>query len=145
MKALLIVGLGLFSVSSFALSAFPDGKWEGKGNFANEAGMKGEYSEKLTIEKNVLTAELETQGKKATYILRTDFRANDFFSLTIEDKTKGEVTKGSGYCGSMWCHLEDDSHKFEMTLVFKDKDIYELGSDVEGGKRGRFESALIQK
>ena len=142
MKQHSVLAILFSSAASFALSALPNGSWTGKGQYRAESGEKGAYDEKLTIKDNVATSEITVKGKTYTYVMAYKFKPNDFVAVAIEDKLKAETRQGRGYCGSVWCHVQDDSGKFEMTTVYFEDGVYELGSDSEDGKMGWFESAL---
>lgn len=141
---LLAVSYAFFAgVSSFALAALPDGQWKGMGHSKTEKGEAANYSETLTVKNNVTTSEMTFGPQKFTYLMKFDFKPNDFVALTITDKQTGETYPGTGYCGSVWCHLEaSHKDKFEMTMVFEGNDVYELGSGTENGVLGWFESNL---
>ena len=144
-KLVVFLAVFFFANAGFALSALPDGTWEGKGHYQSEAGQQGTYREKLTIKENTMHTDIIVGEQTFSYIMKLDFKANDFLAVSIEDKVAAATRQGRGYCASMWCHIQDNIGKFEMTIVFVDNEVYELGSDNENGKMSWFESALKKK
>ena len=145
MKPLLAFMFTVTCASGFALSALPDGHWEGQGHYRTDSGAKGDSTEALTIKANVMTSEMTIGSQKEAYVLKHEFKANDFFTVSIEQRSTGKTSAGAGYCGSLWCHVASNDNTFEMTYVFDQANVYELGHDVSTAGTGWFESALTKK
>jgi len=142
MKSILAFVFVIASTTSFAMSALPDGKWTGQGTYTTATGVTANYTENTTIQNNVLTAEIEAAGQKTAYAMTHAFDANGFTTVKIEDRTKKTTSPATGYCASMWCHVQAADGSFEMTYVFAKDSVYTLGSMVEQGTKAYFESSL---
>src|SRR4051794_39008355 len=121
MKNFLCLAASVFAVSGFAIDKLPDGKYEGMGHYSLENGQKAGYQEKLEIKNNVIRSEIQVSAGGASttevYETKIDFKANGFLAVTVTDKVKNVTFPGSGYCASVWCHVQSDNGKFEMTFV----------------------------
>jgi hypothetical protein len=144
-KPLILALATFFGLGAYALDSLPDGHWTGEGHGTNAAGISYQYHEDLTVDHNVLTSTLTYGGQQIRYVLTHQFKPGGFVQVGITGFAKDSVLNATGYCGSIWCHVESDDHTFEMTYVFDDKQVYELGSDVQQGTKGWFESALKVK
>lgn len=140
---LLPLSLLIGATSAFALDALPNGHWTGGGHGAGQDGTKFQYTEELTIKDNTATWVLDENGSKMVYVLKHTFKAGNFLDVSIEEQAQGVTKHGTGYCASVWCHVQSDDHSYEMTYVFEPGGaVYELGADSENGASGWFESEL---
>ncbi|MCB0405075.1 MAG: hypothetical protein KDD51_09835 [Bdellovibrionales bacterium] len=125
--------IGLFLVlASTALFAasnrFPQGSFEGKGYWKMPSGQTGEYAAILKITGNEVYSKVDLgNGEIHEETGTVNFDENGFYNMTHGESQEPVAT---GYCGSVWCHAEGVSPEgaFEETIVFKDNQIFRLGS-----------------
>lgn len=127
MRTALVLGLLVFGVNgAWALPGFPDGVFGGEGTMREGAGNDEIYQARLTIKGMTLSAHyVYPDGHPVSYEAELKATKDGEFDVIVGGNAIGEA-----YCQNAMCHLTVPAHKAEETLVYRNNEIYRVGSMV---------------
>jgi hypothetical protein len=138
MFKMLVITLFIGS-TAYALPTIPEGQYEGKANWKDDSGKKGQYTVSATVKGEDINAKYLYSTGKATYEIQTKSTTDGFFDVLMSNKKVGE-----GYCLSVQCHYtaQFGNVKIEESLTFWQGHLYRVGSKNINGTSIAWEEAL---
>jgi hypothetical protein len=147
--------LTLILAAALASPVWADVKsYLGDGEYRTMNGETGTYHVQMDIldvqegqakVTSTYTMEVDGQAQTVTYALMRQERANSFFDLMDDGGNK----VGAGYCfdqedGAKVCHCQFklEGYDIEETSMFKDNDIYRVGSKTANDMTTAFKEKL---